>query len=101
MDVEFHVLPLAKTSKFVTEENKKRGQSVNILHVGEQMLKVIHPPPSPLTHLSMNFWKIFPLKLSQISTMYGCRETDTNSSSGRVFICSVSVFSRFFSVPLN
>jgi len=35
--------------------------------------------PSAPPHLSMNFWKIFPLKLSQISTMYGCRGTNTNS----------------------
>lgn len=36
------------------------------------------PPPPPPTHLSMNFWKIFPLKLSQISTMYGCKGGETH-----------------------
>lgn len=37
-------------------------------------------PPTLLSHLSMNFWKILPLKLSQISTMYGCRGTDTQTA---------------------
>lgn len=78
MDVELHVLPLAKTSKFVTEGKKTDNKMWVCCMLWNSSIQWpnVHPhphPPPPRSHLSMNFWKIFPLKLSQISTMYGCR----------------------------
>lgn len=72
MDVELHILPLAETSKFVTG-----GKDVDLVIRLQTVPTKSSHPPTPLSHLSMNFWKIFPLKLSQISTMYGCKGTDT------------------------
>lgn len=77
MDVELHILPLAETSKFVTLGWGER-EKVDLV-ICLQIVQWSHPP-TPLSHLSMNFWKIFPLKLSQISTMYGCMGTDTQTA---------------------
>lgn len=87
MDVELHILPLAETSKFVTG-GKRCGFSNTFAHCSTQSSH----PPTPLSHLSMNFWKIFPLKLSQISTMYGCEGTDINSRSSQGFFFSKTMW---------
>lgn len=73
MDVELHILPLAETCKFVTLE----GGNVDLVICLQKSSAQSSHPPTPLSHLSMNFWKILPLKLSQISTMYGCMGADT------------------------
>lgn len=83
MDVELHILPLAEASEFVTKElgGKRRRMSKTQTLVDEWFPVTSRNHPS---HLSMNFWKIFPLKLSQISTMYGCSGTKTQSHSEQV-----------------
>ncbi len=49
MDVELHVLPLAETSKFVTEGKNKTKQKVKgeFTVCGKQMEKLFHPVPPP------------------------------------------------------
>lgn len=67
MDVELHILPLAETSEFVT---LGVGERKNVdLVMFAKVFNSCSRPPAPMSHLSMNFWKILPLKLSQISTM--------------------------------
>lgn len=91
MDVKLHVLPLAKPSKFVAEgvgQDKRTWVHCHTLNKQREF-----PVLTSASHLSMNFWKIVPLRLSHISTMYGCRE-DTNiftrfspASVRSVFMC--------------
>lgn len=84
MDVELYILPLAEASEFVTEElgGKKERKTLqtqalrDVWFLFKKKIKKIKKKNQP-SHLSMNFWKIFPLKLSQISTMYGCGGTET------------------------
>lgn len=87
MDVELYILPLAEASEFVTEElgGKKERKTLQtqalrdvwFLFTSEEEFYFIKFFLNQPSHLSMNFWKIFPLKLSQISTMYGCGGTET------------------------
>lgn len=94
MDVELHILPLAETSKFVTLGwgwglgEGKCGFSNVFANCSSQRSH----PPTPLSHLSMNFWKILPLKLSQISTMYGCTGTDTQTADQTKYLLENNAF---------
>lgn len=80
MDVKLHILPLAETSKFVTVGWEERGNGDLVICLQTVQLSAPTLQPLSMSHLSMNFWKILPLKLSQISTMYGCMGTDTQTT---------------------